>query len=101
LGSTYKIVWTDEALKNLADIIDYLEHRWTEKEIRKFASLLDRQLTLIQSNPELFPASPISSRLRKAVLTRQTTIYYRIDKDEIRMVSLYDNRQNPKRLRDA
>jgi len=100
MGSTYKIIWTDEALTNLADIIDYLEHRWTEREIRNFATLLDQQINAIQLNPELFPTSLTSTRLRKSVLSKQTTIYYRIDNDEIRIVTLFDNRQNPKRLKD-
>jgi len=47
MKSTYKIFWTDEALTNLADIIDYLEHRWTEREIKNFTKLLDRQINLI------------------------------------------------------
>ena len=100
MESTYKIIWTDEALKNLTGIIDYLEHRWTEREIKNFAKLLDRQLNLIQSNPDLFPTSPTSDRLRKCVLSKQTTIYYRLDNDEIRIITLFDNRQNPKRLKN-
>lgn len=96
MESTYKIIWTDEALTNLADIIDYLEHRWTDREIRNFARLLNRQINAIQLNPELFPTSQTSKRLRKSVLSKQTTIYYRIDNDEIRIVTLFDNRQNPK-----
>ena len=99
MKSTYKIFWTDEALTNLADIIDYLEHRWTEREIKNFAKLLNQQINLIQTNPELFPTSSTSNRLRKSVLSKQITIYYRLDNDEIRIVSLFDNRQNPKRLR--
>ena len=100
MESTYKIIWTDEALTNLADIIDYLEHRWTEREIKNFAKLLDRQINMIQTNPELFPTSPTSNRLRKSVLSKQTTICYRVDNDEIRIVTLFDNRQNPKRLKN-
>jgi plasmid stabilization system protein ParE len=70
MENTYKIIWTDEALKNMADIIGYLEQRWTAREIRNFARLLDRQINLIRSNPELFPMSTTSSRLRKSVLTK-------------------------------
>jgi len=95
MRNTYKIIWTDEALKNLSGIIEYLEQRWTEREIRNFARLLDRQINLIQSNPKLFPTSKTSKNLRKSVLTKQTTIYYRIDNKEVRIVTLFDNRQNP------
>jgi plasmid stabilization system protein ParE len=33
MKNTYKLIWSDEALQNLKDIIDYPENRWTEREI--------------------------------------------------------------------
>lgn len=38
--STYKIIWSDESLKNFDSIIEYLEQNWSEKEIGKFLILL-------------------------------------------------------------
>jgi plasmid stabilization system protein ParE len=96
MKSTYKIVWSDEALTNLKSIIKYLEKRWTKREISNFAQLLDKQLKRIESNPFLFPETENSNGLRKSVLSRQTSIYYRIVKFEIRIITLFDNRQNPK-----
>ncbi len=37
MKNTYKLIWSDEALKNLKSIIFYLEEHWTEREMRKFA----------------------------------------------------------------
>lgn len=62
MKNTYKILWTDEALDNLADIIEYLEHRWTKREIKNFSRLLDQRVKLIRSNLEPFP---MSLRLQK------------------------------------
>ena len=101
MKNTYKLIWSDEALQNLKRIIDYLEQHWTEKEIKKFSRLLDRQLELIQKNPLLFAKSDKLKNIRKSVLSSQTTIYYRIIKHEIHIVTLFDNRQNPDKLRDA
>ena len=52
----------------------------------------------LNDNPFLFTESDKSNGLRKSVLSRQTTIYYRIIDYEIRIVKLFDNRQNPNRL---
>ncbi len=98
MKDTYKLIWSDEALNNLKGIIDYLENRWTKKEIKKFAQLLDKKLKLIENNPMLFPEGDKSDGLRKSVLSRQTTIYYRIINSEIRIITLFDNRQNPNKL---
>jgi len=59
---------------------------------------LDHQLNLIQGNPYLYSQADNSKGLRKAVLSRQTTIYYQIFKDEVQIISLFDNRQNPDKL---
>ena len=95
MKNTYKIIWTDESLKGLKSILDYLEEKWTKREIKKFAKLLDKQIGLIQKNPKLFPLSSRSNELRRSVLSKQTTIYYKVDKNNIYIVSLFDNRRNP------
>ena len=99
MKNTYKLIWSEEALLNLKSIINYLEQRWTKREINKFAKLLEKQLKLIEDNPHLFPENNKSNGLRKAVLSRQTTIYYRIINFEIHIITLFDNRQNPNKLR--
>lgn len=98
MKNIYKLIWSDEAVNNLRDIIDYLENRWTKREIKKFAQLLDKQLKLIKENPLLFAESDKSNGLRKSVISKQTTIFYRIIGFEIRIVTLFDNRQNPNKL---
>jgi len=99
MENTYKLIWSDEALNNLKRIITYLENRWTQREIRRFAILLDKQLFLISNNPFIFAESYHSNGLRRAVLSKQTTIYYKIVRQEIWIVSLFDNRQNPNSLK--
>ena len=99
MKSTYKLIWSDEALFNLTDIVNYLERRWSKREIRKFAQLLDKQLLRIMGNPLMFAESDKSSGLRKSVLSSQTTIFYRIKNQEVHLIALFDNRQNPDKLR--
>ena len=36
MKSTIKIVWTDEAVTGLEEIIEYIEKRFSEKDVRKF-----------------------------------------------------------------
>lgn len=98
MENIYKLIWSEEALNNLKGIIEYLENKWTKREIKKFAKLLDKQINIIKTNPYLFAESEKSNSLRKSVLSRQTTIYYRIKDDEIRIITLFDNRQNPEKL---
>ena len=95
----YKIFWSDESLKNLEGILSYLETEWTEREVTIFKKKLSRQLDLIQKNPKLFPISSIQPRLRKAVLSRQTTIYYELKGFEIYIAYLFNNKMDIRRIK--
>lgn len=94
----YKLLWTDHALIDLSDILEYLENKWTEKEIRNFARKLDNTLQLIISNPFIFQKSD-TINIRRAVVTKHNTLYYRIDKDIIQIISVFSNFQNPQKRR--
>ena len=93
MASDFKIFWTEEAIINLEDILDYLRYKWTQREIENFKLRLSKQIALIQNNPKLFPLSDHNPRLRKAVLSKHTTIFYEIKDYEIYLV-LFNNKQN-------
>ena len=97
IGS-YKIIWSDESVKNLDSIINYLEQNWTEKEVKKFINHLNKRIKLISLNPLLFPSTPKSKKTRKSVLSKQTSIFYRITENRVEILSIFDNRQNPNKL---
>ena len=99
MKNTYKIIWTNRALSDLKNIIIYLEENWTAKEIQKFASLLDLQLNRLLVHPYLFPVSNRFKKITKSVLTRQVSIFYHVTNREIQIISLFDNRQNPLKLK--
>jgi len=95
----YKIVWTNKALANLDNIIQYLTDNWTEKEISKFFRKLDHRIYLISQRPLLYPLTNSRKNVRRSVLTSQITIYYRTNKQAVEILTLFDNRQNPSKLK--
>lgn len=98
MKNIYRIIWSNEALNNLGAIIEYLEHNFTEREIRKFVQLLEKRLALLASNPYSFPTINHPKKLRKVVISKQTSIFYLPVDNHIRIVSLFDNRRNPELL---
>jgi plasmid stabilization system protein ParE len=75
MKSGYNLDWTDEALHNLDSIIEYLQNRWTDREISKFFKKPDNRLDVISENPLAYPEIELKSNIRRSVLTEQTTIY--------------------------
>ncbi len=98
MRSGYRIQWSDRAIFDLQNIIDYLLYKWTEKEVRNFVRKLDKRLELISINPRIFPKTNKRKNVRRSVLTKHTVIYYETSTDTIKIVTLFDPRQDPKKL---
>ena len=99
MASEYKIFWTDEAIHNLEQILDYLKTSWTQREVERFKMQLSRQLNLIAQNPRLFPISQHNIRLRKAVLSKQTTIFYELSGNTIYLIYLFNTKQDLSKIK--
>lgn len=99
MASKYQLFWSEEALGNLESILDYLQNRWTEREVKHFKELLKRQLDLIIKHPFLFPVSKHHQWLRKAVLSKQTIIFYEIKDDRINLVYLFNTSQDTQKIK--
>jgi plasmid stabilization system protein ParE len=99
MPSSYKISWSKEANQNLDSIIEYLEFNWTKKQTTNFFEKLEKRLVLISKNPQSFPALEFNKSVRKSVLTTQTSIFYEIKNEEVVILFLFDNRQNPDTLK--
>jgi plasmid stabilization system protein ParE len=99
MQSGYKILWSDRAISDLKNILDYLEYEWTDKEIKNFLTRLDKRLGLIIINPKLFSKTSKRKNVRRSVLTKHTVIYYTASNDLIKILTLFDPRKNPKKLK--
>lgn len=97
MKSGYKILWTDHAVSEVKETIEYLENNWTKKELRNFSAKLDHTIEMILKMPEIFPESFEKKNIRKAVIEKHNTLYYRINKNSIEIISLFSNRKDPKK----
>lgn len=98
MKSGYKLHWSDQSVTDLKNIIEYLEYKWTDKEVRNFVKRLNKRLELIAINPKLFPKTLKRKNIRRSVLTKQTVIYYETSDASVRIVALYDTRRDPKKI---
>lgn len=99
MRSGYRIQWSTKAELDLQNIIAYLLEEWTEKEVGSFVKRLDKRLELIAINPRLFPKNNKRKNVRRSVLTKHTVIYYTFSLDVISIITLFDSRQNPEKLK--
>jgi plasmid stabilization system protein ParE len=92
-----KIIWSPRATKTFNAIIEYLEANFTDKEISAFLRKTNRVLAVISDKPDIFKPDEAVRNAHNVVITRQTSLIYRIKKDKIELAYFWDNRRKPRR----
>ena len=95
----YNILWTTESVNNLEAILGFLITSRTSRETGDFINRLSKQLSVIQQNPYLFPISQNNSRLRKAVLGKQITVFYEVAGQIVYLIHLCNNTQDNEEIK--
>ena len=86
------------AMKKLDNLLLFLENEWSTKVRNNFIIKLNKSLKQIQKLPDSFPESEKIRGLKKCVVTKQTTVFYKYSETTIYIVTIFDNRQDPNSL---
>ena len=94
-----KIIWSPASEKDFEAILEYLQSKWTNRVISKFINKVDNSVRLIVEDPKIFPIINEELQIRKSVVTKHNTIYYREIENNIEIVRLFDSRQKPHKFK--
>ena len=95
---TKQIVWSPLAENDFANILAYLYENWDNKVTNHFIDLTENLIRQIAINPAQFPLIHKKRKIRKCVLTKHNTIFYRTGKTHVDILRIYDTRQDPDNL---
>lgn len=93
-----EIIWSPLAEEDLSAIAEYLFENWNVVVVNTFLDKIENRLNLIVKKPCLFPLIHAKLEIRKCVITKHNTLYYRVTQDCIEIVRLFDVRQQPEKL---
>ncbi|MGO1752322.1 MAG: type II toxin-antitoxin system RelE/ParE family toxin [Psychroflexus sp.] len=93
-----KVDISKTAKKKLDKLFDYFIEKWSVNVKNEFVEKLDNCIDIIKQQPEAFPESNKRKGLRRCVVTKQITLYYRFNSKRINLVTIFDTRQKPKKL---
>jgi plasmid stabilization system protein ParE len=96
---SFRIVWPPASKDEYADLLSFVELNHGVDAALKLLEKTDKVLEFIAANPEMFPASDAQKAIRKAVITKQTSLFYRITGQEIQLLHFWDNRRDPNSLK--
>jgi len=95
-----KVLWTPTARTTFLEIIAYLEKNWSTREIFRFNEKVEKTIERIKKNPQMFSANRQDVNIRRGFIVKQVSLIYKIvaEKNEIHLITFWDNRRNPKNL---
>jgi len=93
------VVFSKGARNSLEKLLAFLETEWSIKVKKEYRDKLERCVLQISKHPDSCPVSEEFPGLHKCVVTKQTTFYYRVNDKEVQVITFYDNRQDPKKLK--
>ena len=92
------IQWTKRAVESFENIVEYIEENWSEASAKKFVQKTNKLLEQIAENPEICQQVE-GVNVKRCVITKQTSLYYRVFGEFIRLISFWDNRRNLDKLK--
>lgn len=94
-----KVIVSPQTKQDIELVLDYLKENWSQKVIDDFLSRLETFYLIISRNPYVFGYYSKSRNIRNYAITKQHVIYYRNKRNAVEVITLFDARQSPKKLK--
>jgi hypothetical protein len=91
-----KVIWSPRALAAHQRVIEYLQQKWTDKEIIQFIEITNKTLALVSSGKIKFRHSK-KRNVYEVLVTKHNLLLYRETKNAIELLTFWDTRQSPKK----
>ena len=89
--------WTIRATEEFENLMNYLLSEWGDHIAARVRLEIQLKIVRIHRSPENFPVFRKGKKIHKCVASPQTSIYFKVHPDFIEILSIFDNRQNPKK----
>jgi plasmid stabilization system protein ParE len=86
------------AERKLLLLLDYVELEWSKAQRDVLLEKILRSFNRIARHPKSSPESQEFPNLYKCVVTEHTSFFYRISSNEVEIITLVDNRQDPDKI---
>jgi hypothetical protein len=74
-NSVYNISYSNRSLSDALIIKEYLLYKFTQKELNNFYHMLGVFESIVSKFPKLYPQSSQKKKLRRAVLSKQLSVF--------------------------
>ncbi len=94
-----RIFWTPIGLESLREAQAFILEHWNQQVLEYFLDLIDKRIDQLKSNPKLAPIIE-STEYRKLLIHKNVSIFYTLEPEIIKILLVWDNRQDPRTLKE-
>lgn len=96
-----EVIWTQLAKITYREVLENLKKRWTKKQLKDFRNLTNELLEKIKSEQVVHPFANKKLGIRKGILHKNVSLFYRESKKEnnMHLITFFNNRMNPEVLK--
>ena len=91
------VYWTPLAIESLKATADFISSQWNDPILNYFLDLIDKRIDQLKINPGIAPVIK-NTNFRKLIIHKNVSLFYIIDSKIIKILLIWDNRQNPHEL---
>ncbi len=92
---SFELIFTPEAEETYEALISQLQQRWGDRFVIKFHGRVSKSLTIIEATPYLYPIANENTEIRKCILHKNCSVFYKVYDNVVLIVWFWDNRQDP------
>ena len=92
-----KVVWNNYARLDYYENIDYLLENWNESVAQNFIDTVSSTIEILKKGQFEFQKTNMEN-VRRAVINRQITLFYKTEDQSIELLRFWNNYQNPKKI---
>ena len=95
-----EIIWTKLSRITYDEVLENLKVRWTFREMIAFYELTDEVIQKIKQNEVEFPDVNLEFKIKKAIIHKTVSLYFKHENNKIYLVTFFNNRMNPETLKN-
>ena len=94
-----QVLISPQAVMDIEHVVEYLVENWNQKVVEDFLLKLEMFYQIVSINPHTFGYYSKRRNIRNYAIAKHQVIYYRNKRKAVEIITLFDARQSPKRLK--
>lgn len=89
------VLYTPRSKETLESVYHFISNKFGRISADRFLLKTEKTIQLIAEHPLMFKASTIDEQVRIGLISKQTSLFYRVTDTSIHLLFFWDNRQEP------